>query len=55
MNVSVETYKPEDDEPESVKRIDYNESKARRWLAKHCWWAFNNDREVILRRNGVES
>lgn len=54
-NILVETYAQEGSldvdfhgvEPESMKRIDHDNSSDRKWLASHCFWAMRNHRIVI--------
>lgn len=45
--IEVETYEGDNEEPESVRTIDHNDTIHRQWLGKHCFWALRNNRTVV--------
>lgn len=44
LKIVVETWNS--DVRESSKTIDHNDFHDRKWLGKHCFWAFRHGREI---------
>lgn len=44
--IEVNTFDPATDVVEQSKRIDHNNSRDRRWLGRHCFWALRNGKGV---------
>jgi hypothetical protein len=53
VHVTVETYLPNSDDPESQREINHADNLHRQWLDKHTFWAMRSGREVIIRPQGV--
>lgn len=48
MNALVITTANDGTSAEQRMIIAYENAFHRRWLSKHCWWAFNNNRTVTI-------
>ena len=46
LRVVVQTYDLKTGALEDERVMDYEDTGARRWLGKHCYWAFTNGRGV---------
>lgn len=53
MFLKVETF--DKHELLSVREIDYYSYEARKWLAKHCWWAMHQGYSVTTYPQGEQS
>ncbi len=53
INVTVETYLPNSEDPESERTINHADNLHRQWLEKHTFWAMRNGREVVIRPQEV--
>jgi hypothetical protein len=49
--VDVVTRKLDDPSQETVKVINYSSAASRKWLEKHCFWAFNNGYAVMTAKS----
>lgn len=49
VNVHVITTNLDEREGEQIRHvvIDHDNSEHRKWLGKHCFWAFRNNHEIV--------
>lgn len=46
LPVAVVTRKMDSDEPSNTKIVDHNNPMHRRWMGRHCFWAFRNGHSI---------
>lgn len=47
MNVHVITREMDSDDPAKHVVIDHDNFEHRKWLGKHCFWAFRSNHQIV--------